>query len=66
MGSGWCDFCQMWHSGGCCHPNRPVTIRSNSSNPDIHTLIVLLDERDKQQLNRIEEMLIKLTGEKID
>lgn len=25
MGSGWCDFCQMWHSAGCGHP-------SNSAN----------------------------------
>lgn len=24
MGSGFCDFCQTWHSAGCCHPGRRV------------------------------------------
>lgn len=25
MGSGYCNFCQVWHSGSCCHPARPVS-----------------------------------------
>jgi len=24
MGSGHCNFCNIWHSGGCCHPGRMV------------------------------------------
>jgi len=20
--SGYCDFCQIWHSASCCHPGR--------------------------------------------
>lgn len=22
--SGFCDFCQVWHSASCCHPGRQV------------------------------------------
>ncbi len=24
MGSGFCDFCQVWHSAGCCHPGKII------------------------------------------
>lgn len=24
MGSGYCNFCQMWHSAGCGHPSNPA------------------------------------------
>lgn len=64
--SGWCDFCQIWHSGSCCHPGRKYmntenrTYKPNSDN-------VLLEEKiDKLQIqlnmlyNQVARLVTKL------
>jgi len=39
--SGYCDFCQAWHSAGCCHPGRVILAEKEI---EIRTLKELLEE----------------------
>lgn len=33
--SGHCDFCDMWHSGPCCHPGRVILAMQDEEIKDL-------------------------------
>ena len=46
--SGFCDFCQIWHSASCCHPGRIILIERDK---EITRLTELLREAVKHTRN---------------
>lgn len=67
--SGHCDFCQIWHSGGCCHPGRAIL---EAQRQDIerlndeaavsrgdYRLLNALQEETEKQLTELEDKIIE-------
>lgn len=65
MGSGFCDFCQTWHSAGCCHPGRRVLAEKDRQIDQLRAKLIwqedLLARFDKQEgrIAALEERLEK-------
>lgn len=56
--SGHCDFCGIWHSGGCCHPGRAIVANQAQR-------IAALERELNETVGALQEILKNLKGNKI-
>lgn len=41
--SGFCDFCQAWHSAGCCHPGRSILAEREAQTTQLKARVETLE-----------------------